>query len=156
MTKELNAIIEAYEGILSEGKEAKFKVGDKVGIGSHGSYGDWNAHDTGTVSKVNGHGHTTVSFDNRKSADNPESPYSEVFDHAGYSKKQYSSQRLIPVAEHERHIKDRSDKIERATDYHKIGELIAGHRNGFGHFSKLPKEHAETIKALIDKHTEEK
>ena len=147
-------IIEAYARVISEAKESKFKVGDRVGVGSHSSWGDWNAHDTGTVTKVNGHGHTTVQFDKRKSADNPESPYHEVFDHAGYSKKQYSSQRLVPIEQHERAIKARNDHAERSADFGKISELISGHRNGFGQYSRLSKDHADLIKSIVDKHTE--
>jgi len=154
MTKELQSIIEAYEGILFEGKEAMFKVGDKVGVGNYDShYTGWYGQDTGTVTKVNAHGHHTVQFDNRKSADDQTKQYTEQFDHRGRSRKEYSRSEIIPIEQHEKNKKESFDRAERANDYTKVGELIAGHRNGFGHYSKLSKEHAELIKSMVDKHT---
>jgi hypothetical protein len=156
MTKELNAIIEAYEGILSEGKEAKFKVGDKVGIGNDNGWGVYHGNDTGTVTKVNGHGHHTVVFDKRKSADDHTTPYTEVFDHEGKSKKQYSAQKLVSLDQHNKDETDRKNQIERNADLTAIGRHIEGLRNGFGNHSKITKAHSEFLKSLIDKHTEEK
>ena len=154
---QLELIQEAYFGVITEGKEAKFKVGDKVGIGRWGNI-SYLPNDTGTVKKVSSHGKHTVEFDNRKSSDNPDQKYTEVFDHTGGSTRdinQSLAHKIIPLEDHNKHIKDAQDKNERKNDLNSIGDLLNGHRNGFGHYSKLSKEHAAHIKSLLDKHTEE-
>lgn len=157
MNEQLKSIQEAYECILFEGKEAKFKVGDKIGIGSNfnNHYMEYYGHDTGTVTKVNANGHHTVQFDNRKSADDHTKPYTEQFDHKGESRKQYSNLHIRPLDDHNRLIKTRNDKMDRNRDLGTIKTHIDGQRDGFGNFHKFSKEHAEHIKSLIDKHTEE-
>lgn len=156
MTKELQTIIEAYETILAEGKEAKFKVGDKVGIGSTHGGSEYYGHDTGTVTKVNANGYHTVQFDTRKSADDNVSPYTEIFNHQGQSKKQYSGQKIIPLQDHNDELARQKDQRERNADLSSVASHLSGLRNGFGNHSKITKAHSEFMKALIDKHTEEK
>lgn len=147
-------ISEAYESILSEGKEAKFKVGDKVGIGSFSSYG-YSGNDTGTVTKVNGHGHHTVEYDLRKSGDDSTKPYIGVFDHSGKSRNDLSRQLIVPIEDHDKVIADRNARQEHSIDMEKILSNISGARNGFGYYTKFDKPTAEHIKSLIDKHTVE-
>lgn len=150
----IKMISEAYENIISEGKESKFKAGDKVGIVSGLSH--THLVDTGTVSKVNGHGHHTVTYDNRKSMDNPSEQYTEVFDHSGASRNPHSYSRLIA---HDVFMKTKNDNEARATrnrDFSQILEHIAGHRTGAGHYVPFDSTTAAAIKELIDKHTEQK
>lgn len=154
VTKQIiHSISEAYETILSEGKESKFNVGDKVGIGHSSSYG-YRPHDTGTVVKVNAHGHHAVEFDNRKSSDDPTKPYTEQFDRTGVSRKEYSNSILIPHDKHVDHVKTINDRNERSRDMDILLGHITGHRTGAGHYVPFDEETAKTIKALVDKHTE--
>jgi len=149
----LKTIQEAYEGIISEGVEPKFKVGDKVGIGSFSTMG-YHPGDTGTVTKVNKLGHHTVAFDSRKSSDDQTKPYQEQFDANGKTRSSYSGQNIIPLDDHQDLVKTTNDNRERTSDIHKILEHISGKRNGLGHYSKFEPAMAEHIKGLIDKHTE--
>jgi hypothetical protein len=152
---QLDSIQEAYMGVITEGKEAKFKVGDKVGVGNNSDWSKYHPYDTGTVSKVDKRGQHTVEYDNIKSMDNPETSHTGQFDHTGVSKIQHSGLKIIPLEQHENHIKDTNNRNTRAKDLSSIAELINGKRNGFGDYSKLSKEHATHIKSLLDKHTEE-
>ena len=149
----LKTIQEAYEGIISEGVEPKFKVGDKVGIGSFGSY-EYQPHDTGHVNKINKFGHHTVEFDKRKNSDDGVTPYHEQFDARGKSRAQYSGKEIIPLEQHQGLVDKQNGERERTGDIHKIIEHINGKRNGLGHYSKFDPAMAEHIKGLIDKHTE--
>lgn len=148
-------ISEAYINMVTEAKESKFKVGDKVGIGDFGGYTSYHPHDTGTVTKVHGNGRTTVTHDTRKNRDDPGKPYESIFDHMGYSTNPHSNAKIIPHAEHESLVRSNKLDRERASDMHHIIEHISGKKNGFGQFSKLSKTHADHLKSLIDKHTEE-
>jgi hypothetical protein len=142
-------------GVITEGKETKFKVGDKVGIGSNGSWGSYRPVDTGTVTKVSSSGNHTVDYDTRKSMDEPTKPRTEQFDYTGVNRNTHSGTSIIPLEQHENHIKNTNDIQVRAKDLSSIAELINGKRNGFGDYSKLSKEHVDHIKSLLDKHTEE-
>lgn len=148
----ISTISSIYESMLVEGKEAKFKAGDKVGIGSYTNYG-YHGRDTGTVTKVNGHGHHTVEFDHRMSSDDPSKKYIEIFDHAGRSKKQYSDAHIIPLKDHEAGVKRAIDTRERNNDFAALQQHILGHRTGAGHCVPFDKETADIMKAIIDKHT---
>jgi len=152
---QLTSIQEAYMGVITEGKEAKFKVGDKVGIGGKGSWSSYRPIDTGKVTKVNANGHHTVEYDTHKSMDEPTKPRTEQFDYTGENRNAHSGTSIIPLEQHENYIKDTNDRNIRARDLSSISELINGKRNGFGDYSKLSKEHVAHIKSLLDKHTEE-
>jgi hypothetical protein len=140
--------------MLTEAKESKFKVGDEVGIGRHGSW-DYHGTDTGTVTKVNGHGHHTVEYHNLKSMDDPTKPRVKTFDAMGHERGgHYAPDRLMDVEMHKSIIKRQTDTRDRNNDLRQVSTLIEGHRNGMGHYGKIPKDHAQMIKDLIDKHTE--
>lgn len=156
MKTQLELIQEAYTGILLEGKEPKFKVGDKVGVGSFGSY-VYEPMDTGTVTKVNKSGHE-VTHDIRKSMDDDQKPFVSKYDPDGIgsSKSGYSLTRIIPIQDHNDLIADRKMHNERATDMNTIMAHIGSKRNGLGEYSKFDSSTAEHLKSLIDKHTDQK
>lgn len=158
MNHETNAIYEAYQQVVNEAAEAKFKVGDQVGIGSH--YGhDYHAVDTGTVTKVNKFGHHTVEYHNRKSHDNAFKPKTDIFNAKGVIQQvtQRGSfdgdNKLSAISDHNDMAKGVADKQERSRDMHKIQAHLDAHKLGTGHYTKLSKSAAQQMKELIDKHT---
>jgi hypothetical protein len=150
----LKSIQEAYEGIITEGNEPKFKVGDKVGVGSFMSSAGYQPQDTGTVSKVNKFGHHIVDFDNRKSFDNPSKPYQEQFDYAGKTRRENSGSVIIPVDQHNKAVADRESHATRAQDMRSIVQHITSKQSMGGQFPKLDIATADHLKGLIDKHTD--
>lgn len=148
-------IFEAYLQVVNEAAEAKFKVGDQVGIGSHHYSGghSYHGHDTGTVTKVNKFGHHTVEFHNRKSSDDAFKPLVKTFDARGRSRDQYSDQEIMPKDEHDGLVKAVADKQERSRDLHAVAKHLEDHRLGTGHFAKLSPAAAKHMKEMIDKHT---
>lgn len=148
-------LYEAYLQVVNEAAEAKFKVGDQVGIGSHYFHGGHSYHgnDTGTVTKVNKFGHHTVEYHNRKSSDDVFKPLVKQFDAHGKSREQYSDQEIIPKAQHEAFVKATADKRERSLDLHAVAQHLQDHKLGSGHFAKLSPAAAKHMKELIDKHT---
>ena len=151
-TQNLKSIQEAYEGIVSEGNEPKFKVGDKVGIGSFMSSAGYQPRDTGTVSKVNKHGHHTVDYDNFKSMDDSTKPKQEVFNHAGVSRADNFS-RIIPLVQHDARLAEIKDRHDRTHAMNHIIQTIAGNGTHSGAFSKIDPVTADHLKSLIDMHT---
>lgn len=149
---QLELIQEAYFGVITEGKEAKFKVGDKVGIGIHVRTGEYHPENTGVVSKVDKHGQHTVDFDSK----NPGSGYKELFHHDGCSSiPGMSHRRIVPIDYHASSIDNRNNQHTRNNDLDSVSSMLSGRKNGFGAHPKLSKEHAAHIKSLLDKHTEE-
>lgn len=149
---QLSSIQEAYMSVLTEGKEAKFKVGDKVGIGIHLRAGEYHPENTGVVSKVDKHGQHTVDFDSK----NPGSVYKELFDHSGSSSiPGMSHRRIVPIDYHTSSIDNRNNQHTRNRDLDSVSNMLSGRKNGFGDHSKLSKEHVAHIKYLLDKHAEE-
>lgn len=144
-------LYEAYLQVVNEAAAPKFKVGDQVGIGAHGTY--YYGHDTGTVTKVNKFGHHTVEYHNRKSADDASKPLVKTFDAAGKSRDQYSDQRIIPKADHDSAVKQVADLQERSRDLHSVAKHLDDHRLGSGHYAKLSPMAAKHMKEMIDKHT---
>jgi len=149
--KELSKqLLEAASSILSEAKEAPFKVGDRVMTAHHGT---WTTRYTnpGTVVKTNGFGHMHVEHDHDKGVH-------VIYGHDRYRKdssRSHGSPRLAPEKEGVEH-NDREDKRrEHTSDMNSIIDTIAGYKNGHGHYAKLSKEHAAQISALIAKHTAE-
>ena len=156
MKTQLELIQEAYTGIITEGKEPKFKVGDKVGMGSFMSSAGYQPTDTGTVTKVNKFGVHTVESDNRKSYDDNTKPYQEQFDYAGKTRKEGGGTVIIPVDAHNQHIQDIKDRNARRADMAAIANHIDAKRNGLGEYGKFDSSTAEHLKSLIDKHTNQK
>lgn len=148
------SIFNAFVNVINEAATPMFKVGDKVGIGEHGSYASgYHAHDTGTVTKVNKFGHHTVQYDNRKSADDASKPLEGSFDASGKSRREYSKVRLTNLSNHNEMVKAVQDKQERSKDLHEVAQHLQDHRLGTGHFAKLSPSAAARMKELIDKHT---
>lgn len=154
MNNETNAIYEAYQQVVNEAAEAKFKVGDQVGIGEYSGH-DYYPHDTGTVTRVNKFGHHTVEFHNRKSRDDAFKPLTKIFKANGKTQDTFSDAQLIPKNQHDSLVKSVADKQERSRDLHKIQAHLDAHKLGTGHFAKLSKSAAQQMKELIDKHTGE-
>lgn len=155
MKTEQEIISSAYLNMLTEAKESKFKVGDQVGISINGyTAHSYNPRDTGTVVKVNGHGHHTVEFHNTNSSDDPSKKLTKVFDADG-KEKGYGSSRLVNIETHHKLVKDQNDRRERNNDIHSVLNTLNDHRTMSGHFVKIPKEHVEHIKSLLDKHVAE-
>lgn len=154
MNNETNAIYEAYQQVVNEAAEAKFKVGDEVGVGEYAGH-DYHPHDTGTVTKVNKFGQHTVEFHNRKSRDNAFKPMTRTFNAVGILQDPYTNLKIIPKSEHDSLVKSVADKQERSRDMHKIQAHLDAHKLGTGHFTKLSKSAAQQMKELIDKHTGE-
>lgn len=149
---QLDSIQEAYMGVITEGKEAKFKVGDKVGIGIHLRTGEYHPENTGVVSKVDKHGQHTVDFDSNK----PSSVYKELFDHTGSSSiPGMSHRKIVQIDYHTSSVDNRNNQHTRNSDLDSVSGMLSGRKNGFGDHPKLSKEHAAHIKSLLDKHTEE-
>lgn len=146
-------LYEAYLQVVNEAAEAKFKVGDVVGIGNH--HLDYHDHDLGTVTKVNKFGHHTVEYHTRKSNDDESKPLVKTFDAAGKIRDPYAMTRIIPKAQHEALVKGVMDRQERSRDLHQVAQHLADHKLGSGHFAKLPKHVVAQMKELLDKHTEE-
>ncbi len=147
-------IYEAYLQVVTEAAEPAFKVGDKVGIGEHGSYASgYSAHDTGTVTKVNKFGHHTVTYDNLKSHDDSSKPLSQTFDASGKSRIPYTNTRLTSIATHNEMAKAAADKEERSRDLNEVAQHLQNHRLGSGHYAKLSSSAAKHMKELIDKHS---
>lgn len=140
---ELNSIQEAYLGVITEGKEAKFKVGDKVGIGYNGGqYSPYIHHDTGEIAKIHGStGHYTVKLDNQTHVDDLNKPYTEKFDGLRRSLGKDKRLQIKHIDDHNLHVKN--------SDYAIIHNYISDAHK------KLSKEHVAHIKSLLDKHTEE-
>lgn len=156
MNEQLISIQEAYAGIISESIKPYFKVGDVVGIGRHWNYDplNYNAIDTGIVSKVDKLGNHTVAFDNQKSNDDPSNPMTHKFGSTGVSLTQGDSLKIIPKESHNNLVKYSKENNDRSYEINSMLTQVAALKNGYGKFPKFRKEHAEQIKALIDKHTE--
>ena len=164
MNKQTQTIYEAYQQVVNEAAESKFKVGDKVGIGSHnGGYGSSNyqAIDTGTVTKVNKSGHHTVEYDTHKSQDDAFKPKIDIFNdngviqHKSYSGMRDGTAKLYSVPKHTAMTAATMDKQTRSRDLHKVQSLMDEHKLGSGHYAKLSKSAAAHMKELIDLHTGE-
>lgn len=157
--KQLEAIQEAYTQTICEKVETKFKVGDKVGVGSFGTNNPmaYSPNDTGTVTKTEKGVHH-VTFDNilDRSSHFPadHKPLVHRFDGAGNSTLQKSI-RMIPIEDHDAMVKKIDDDSIRNRDLSTVVDHLTTSRNGHGAFPKLSKQHVDVIKALLDKHTEE-
>jgi hypothetical protein len=153
---QLDSIQEAYMGVITEGKETKFKVGDKVGIGAEGKYDpvNYQSVDTGTVSKIDKLGNHVVMFDNRKSNDSPVDNLTHKFDSLGMSISGHGL-KILPIEEHEKRASISHENDGRKNDISHIVSQLTSLKNGYGNYSKLSKEHVAHIKSLLDKHTEE-
>lgn len=159
----INQIYEAYLQVVTEEVMPKFKVGDQVGVGSHGHLNqyDYSAHGTGKVVKVHKNGDHTVELDN------PPTPgvvyhgkVTKNFDHTGKSKLPYDHAKLSTIEDHHKMIKAVADKRERAEDLRSIRTHLDSHYvgapgSGSTTYTKLSKESAAHMKAMIDKHTAE-
>lgn len=156
MNTQLQAIQEAYAGIISEGVTPKFKTGDKVGIGGEQNYNPLNySHiDTGTVSKIDRLGNHHVTFDNRKSNDSPTEQLVHKFDTDGMSTTQ-AGLKIIPVEDYNAKILQSQENFGRSNDINNVMTQLSALKNGYGNYPKLGKDHVATIKAILDKHTEE-
>lgn len=156
---QLEAIQSIYENIITEAIKSKFKVGDKVGVGAFSTHDPmrYSPHDTGTITKTEKGVHH-VTFDNvmdRSSyfpADH--TPATHRFDGGGTSTSQ-PNVRMIPIEDHDAKVKKIDDDSIRNRDMNTVVDHLTASRNGHGAFPKLTKDHVATIKALLDKHTEE-
>ena len=148
-------IYEAFTKVLTESVTSKFKVGDKVGIGSHGWDG-YSSRDTGTVVKVDKAGNHLVQHDNNKSFDDSSKPYIAAYDSTGKSKSLHFNDELSPIDDHNKQIaKTTSDRI-RTNDLNKVLELLQNHKfQTTNKYAKLSLVAAKHIKELVDKHTSE-
>lgn len=148
MKTEQTLIAEAYTA-LNEAKEAPFKEGDRVMTAK--IVGGWSRHysNPGKVVKTNKFGHMHVEYDH-------EPGVHRIFGSDGRARGDSSmyGQHLVPEQEGVEQNKRKEAANERRRDLKSVHDLIDGHRNDFGDYSKLDKETADKIHELIKKHTE--
>lgn len=158
---QLEAIQDIYTNIILEKVESKFKVGDKVGIGGMQDHDPMNYKplDTGVISKTE-RGVHHVTFDNMREhtyfpADKDKTPnIVHKFGANGKSTTE-NSVRIIPMEDHTKRVTTFEENRVRKDDLNGITHQIQNMRNGYGNYAKLSKDHVATIKAILDKHTEE-
>jgi hypothetical protein len=157
---QLEAIQDVYTNIILEGVTPKYKTGDKVGIGiTHdGDPMNYSPVDTGTVTKIEKSGIHHVTFDNKldRSSYFPadHKPLVTKFGADGTSLLQKSF-RITNIENHQNKVNDVEANSKRRTDLDAVVAHVSALKNGHGNYPKLSKDHVATIKALLDKHTEE-
>jgi len=153
--KQLIENIQVAYASITEAKqvESKFKVGDKVGIGSHVYNGLYASHDTGVVTDVDKQGNHTVTHDKHKVHDLAGSivPAKSVYNNLGIG--QSNRAHISALADHESAVAGTAKSVERTTDLNAILAHLQNARTQNGTFTApLQKTQVEHFKALLDKH----
>ena len=148
--KQMEAVAEAYVGIINEAKESKFKVGDEVGRVSSSSRGQR----PGSLYKV----HSVDKRSGKATLHSTEGEHVTYADHRGehiLSGGERTGGWFVPKEEHTKLVNDHKARVERDTDLDEIAQHINGatQSNHYGHFTGFTKEHADRLHELIKKHT---
>ena len=141
--------VELDEATYGDYTRKEVKVGDNVGI-MHpgGSYRD-RPGKTGSVTKINGHGHVTVSHEDGSTSS---------FDKSGHERGNssiYHKKYLVPAERHKQVTDEINQQHTMNSAHSELINTITAHKNGYGHATKFDKETAAKLKAHIDSLTDQ-
>lgn len=136
----------------------ELKVGDRVGYGRSGSWGDLHSTGFGTVSKINGHGHVTVERET-KPGGGFDSLAPLVFDKRGNERTTsgYGGKHLMDAAWLEGHLAREKAKRDAYAAAKAIITELESHKNGRGDYcisAETKAKLAELVAALPVNYTE--